>query len=114
MWICFNDGFVSAVEDWNDKSMLRVRARKREHLEFLNVPIQQDQGTDYKFRCFINKESFADIVKQRILNIDYGNFKSSVTDQNLHDLYANFWELHYDYQITHYGYRRLVLNGNSN
>ena len=113
MWICFNDGFVSAVEDWNDKSMLRVRARKREHLEFLNVEIQQDQGTDYKFRCFISKESFADIVKQRILNINYGNFKSSVKDYSLHNLYAEFWELHYDYQIANYGYQRGFLKGNS-
>ena len=104
MWICFNDGFVSAVEDWNDKNRLRVRARKREHLEFLNKHIQEDRGSDYKFRCFIDKESFAELVKQRILDIDYGNFKNSVKDDNLHDLYSDFWQLHYMYQAKNYGH----------
>jgi hypothetical protein len=104
MWICFNDGFVSAVEDWNDKSMLRVRGRKREHLEFLNKPIAENEGTDYKFRCMVPKAEFAELVKQRILNINYGNFKNSVGDPKLHDLYADFWELHYIYQARHYSH----------
>lgn len=104
MWICFNDAFVSAVEDRMDKSMLRVRARKREHLNFLNKPITENGGSDYKFRAMIKKEEFAELVKQRILNIDYGNFKNSVKDHKLHDLYADFWDLHYIYQASMYGH----------
>jgi hypothetical protein len=32
--------------------------------------------------------------------IDYTNFKNSVQDDQLHDLYSDFWTLHYRYQHT--------------
>jgi capsular polysaccharide biosynthesis protein len=100
MWICFNDGFVSAVENYFDKTQLVVRARKYQHLEnvFPDVEISTDYDADYRYRVFVSKEVFAATVAKRILEIDYNNFKNSVEDGKLHDLYADFWHLHYQYQ----------------
>ena len=100
MWICFNDGFVSAVSAGGD--MLKVRARRKEHLisifPNLKDEIVETKHTDYKYRVFIKRDEFADIVSDRIKKIYYDNFKSSVMDDELHDLYADFWSLHYQYQ----------------
>ena len=102
MWICCNDAFVSAVEDKNDSSRLLVRGRNKKHLEamFPGYEIFTNQGTDYKHRVSCSKEAFAEIVSNRILDINYGNFKDSVEDNKLHDLYADFWQLHWHYQRT--------------
>ena len=109
MWICFNDGFVSAVEDKNNPTMLKVRARCREHLEFLKLPVHESSNSDYRYRCFVDKNVFAEAVRLRVADISYPNFKDSVKDEGLHDLYADFWSLHYNFQQ-----RRLrTRNGNS-
>ncbi|WP_445504809.1 hypothetical protein [Microvirga sp. G4-2] len=100
MWICFNDAFVSAVQHRDDPNRLCVRARKREHLQRLlpDAEIIEIPNRDYACRVFVSKKEFAELVTRRINEIDYPNFKNSVRDDGLHDLYADFWELHYRYQ----------------
>lgn len=101
MWICFNDAFVSAVQDDRRPNMLKVRARKREHLEtlFPGRKIYKTPKADYAFRVFVTKKAFAKLVARRVLEIDYKNFKDSVVDNDLHNLYFDFWTLHHQYQI---------------
>lgn len=101
MWICFNDGFISAVQDWHNPHKLMVRSRRYEILEtlFPDEDIQIGGGSDYKYRVFVEKEKVAEIVKNRLLDVNYGNFKNSVKDNDLHTLYARFWHDHYDYQL---------------
>lgn len=101
MWICFNDGFVSAVVSDTNPNNLIVRARRLEDLE--NVigeghVIYTNAGTDYKYRAEISKEDFAYIVAHEVENINYTNFKSSVKDIPLHNLYIRMWRLHRNYQ----------------
>jgi hypothetical protein len=100
MWFCFNDGFCSAVQDRSDPNGLVVRARRRKDIEniFPDKEIIVGGSTDYNYRVFCTKEEFAKLVADSIMNIKYDNFKNSVNDYDLHDLYANFWGLHYDYQ----------------
>lgn len=100
MWLCFNDGFVSAVEDRTDFDTLVIRSRRKEILNdlFGEENVLENAGTDYKYRVYVNREEFADLVRERIMNIDYDNFKNSVRDHDLHDLYAGFWVDHYRYQ----------------
>jgi hypothetical protein len=102
MWICLNNAFMSAVINDRDlsKTTLKVRARKREHLaeHFPEFDIIETPDADYRFRVIVTKKFLAEKVKEAALNIDYSNFKDSVKDRDLHDLYADFWQLHYDYQ----------------
>ena len=98
-----NDGFISAVLDWNDPSgnSLVVRARMREHLEnqFPDETIVEMGGSDYKYRIFITKQKLTDLMVKRIKDIDYHNFKNSVEDDRLHDMYSDIWVVGHRYQI---------------
>lgn len=101
MWICLNDGFVSAVQHNDDCDLLVVRARNRNHLVSIfgaDASISESSTSDYRYRVIESKREFAKIVSERIMQIDYGNFKNSVADDDLHDLYADFWTLHWRYQ----------------
>ncbi len=95
MWLCFNDGFISAVKDWNDPTghSLVVRARSKEDLQniFPNQKIVESDDSDYQYRVFVKKDELAKIVLNRLMNIDYTNFKNSVQDEELHDMYTAFW-----------------------
>ena len=100
MWVCFNDAFISAVESDTDPSILKVRARKREHLTtlFPGKKIYASKESDYAYRVFVGRKAFARLLINRVADIDYNNFKDSVVDDKLHDLYADFWTLHWRYQ----------------
>jgi hypothetical protein len=100
MWFCFNDGFCSAVQDRADPDGLVVRARRRKDIEniFPDKEIIVGGSTDYNYRVFCSKKEFAKLVSESIMNIEYGNFKNSVIDNDLHHLYEDFWRLHYNYQ----------------
>ena len=97
-----NDGFISAVLDWNDPSgnSLVVRARMREHLEnqFPDETIVEMGGSDYKYRIFITKQKLSDLMVKRINDIDYHNFKNSVEDDLLHEMYSDIWVVGRRYQ----------------
>lgn len=100
MWICFNDGFVSAVQHREDPGTLMVRARRKEILDslFPGVDIVVGGSTDYRYRVVVTKAEFAAVVSDRISDISYPNFKDSVDDPELHELYHRFWERHLSYQ----------------
>jgi hypothetical protein len=102
MWLMQNDGFISAVLDPSDPTgqKLIIRARMQEHLEnqFPNKEIIKNAGTDYKYRIFITKQELADLMVERIMDINYTNFKNSVGDDRLHDMYADIWTVGYRYQ----------------
>ena len=97
-----NDGFISAVENAFNPDNVLVRARKIEHLENI-FPERADEiytvpNSDYAVRIDILKAEFAKVVTNRILNINYNNFKNSVVDGELHDMYLNVWHLGYQMQ----------------
>lgn len=102
MWICFNDGFISTVQNRDNPDMLVARARRKEHLA--NVfPDRVDeifslQNSDYRYRLNISKADYAKVVTDRIMAIDYDNFKNSVEDHDLHDMYLGVWHLGYNMQ----------------
>lgn len=110
MWICMNDGFVSAVR--HSKNTLKVRARRKDHLVALlgdAYTIYESKKTDYRFRAFVPQKEFSRIIAERVKSINYDNFKDSVPDDELHNLYADFWLLHYKYQKQRRSTARLKL-----
>ena len=101
MWLCFNDGFLSVVSDKHDPARLMVRARRKQALLNVcgnDVEVIENAGTDYRWRTFIDRKTFSALVAARIDKIGYSNFKNSVADRDLHQLYMEFWELHRHYQ----------------
>lgn len=99
IWVCFNDGFISAVYD-KKNDVVKVRSRRREILEalFPELVIHCSYTTDYRYRVFCTKKELADVIVNRIDSMDYSNFKNSVRDRDLHDLYSDFWVQHFNYQ----------------
>jgi hypothetical protein len=100
MWLCFNDGFVSVVNDKLNINELVVRSRRPEILEelFPEKQIKILTVSDYKYRVYCSKAEMSKIIVDRIGMINYSNFKDSVDDEELHDLYSDMWSLHYRYQ----------------
>ena len=101
MWICLNDGFLSVVTDRTDPSRLLVRSRRQEDLVNAVGPdakIENTPDNDYHWRTYIPREEFKRLMMDRIDGIDYPNFKDSVKDDELHDLYVGFWADHNSYQ----------------
>jgi hypothetical protein len=74
---------------------LLVRARVEGHIEavFPHAAVKEDEGTDYRFRASLNRTIVAEALSKRVCEIDYPNFKSSVTSRPLHDAYMTFWEI---------------------
>ena len=100
-WLCFNDAFLSVVNHRDDRDLLVVRARRREHLTNVfgkDAQITVTPERDYKYRVIAERKKVAEIVAARINEIDYGNFKDSVGTDGLHALYERFWGLHHQYQ----------------
>lgn len=102
MWICMNDAFVSVVRDKNDNTRLVVRARDPDHIRNLfkdhDVKVEITPQADYIARVFIDDEAFAKIISSKIVDIDYLNFKNSVKDPGLYDMYTTWWGDHYQFQ----------------
>jgi hypothetical protein len=110
MWIAMNRAFVSAVENTGDRNGVVVRARARDHLEYVLdllefagteevVEIFETIDADYRFRIFISKESWAAVLTAYIFrDLIYPNFKNSVRDSRYHTLLSRVWGTMYELQ----------------
>ena len=99
MWLCLQNGLLSVVADRSSPSRLVIRARRRKVLEeiFPNVEITVSEQADYKYRVLEDRETFAKLVAKITAQVQYFNFKSSVEDPDLYELYERFWEMHQKY-----------------
>jgi hypothetical protein len=84
------------------------------------MEVVESAGSDYRWRAFVDRKAFSALVSARIERISYTNFKNSVTDGDLHELYMRFWDLHRRYQekdksvqSSHEGRGRVSRMGNS-
>lgn len=121
MWIFTKHGFFSAVcaRQGNgtysqpvDLDRIMVRARVRDHLEALkkrfadllgDCEILESTSTDYAFRLFVQKSSWAKVVAELANETDYDNFKSEVAkhqersgaayEHSLHDVWSVMYKL---------------------
>ena len=48
-------------------------------------------GRDYRFRAEVTRADVAKALDAAVKDINYPNFKSSVSDPNLHRAYAEVW-----------------------
>ncbi len=104
MWIFLNDGFFSIIEDEKNHNQLVVRARKKGDIErVFNVKsknVVKLPHRDYMYRTCLRKSKVARILTDRILEINYHNFKDSI-DKKEHDrkaAYSRVWQQHMQWQ----------------
>mgnify|MGYP003661265367 CR=1 FL=1 len=109
MWIVMNNSFVSVVQDRNFKDGVVVRARFPGDLdalfpEFKNNIIES-ANSDYRFRLFLNKTRVKDRISEKIMGINYDNFKNSVKENWRHDAYLKVWNIFY---LLQHKYSRVI------
>lgn len=100
MWVFLNNAFVSAVQFDGDPGRLLVRARRREDLGhvFPGVDVQETRNADYRFRCVVQRDELAAAMARSVDDIDYTNFKRSVSDFERHEAYVAVWSVMLEYQ----------------
>lgn len=114
MWMFTKYGFFSATcarENGTkgspvNKNKIQVRARDKAHLdnlingfpkELAGTPIQSFKGTDYPFRIYLPKKTWAKIAGLLSEEIDYTNFKNEAGAKHgekspyVHALHEVWW-----------------------
>jgi hypothetical protein len=93
MWIMFSDCFLSIVSKDCQPDELLVRARRKGDIErvFPEAKVKRDTKVDYLFRAVIPRREIALAIAKRMDDIDYPNFKDTVTDDKLHRAYMQVW-----------------------
>lgn len=101
MWICLNNGFVSIVEYRSNPYYVIVRARDEDSIKNIfgsMVYTEETPSRDYRYRAILSKEYVSKIIAEKVLDINYPNFKNSVEDNDLHAAYSSMWFTMYKYQ----------------
>jgi len=79
MWVCTQNGFISAVDNKVKPGLLAVRARDRQSLEAISEmagsEIEFTPHRDYQYRTYVSRGILEDFVKLSIETLDYSNFK---------------------------------------
>lgn len=104
MWIALNTGFLSVVHLKDSPNCLLVRARVRAHLKtFLGkhrAEITDTPRNDYRWRTVLSRGEFTRLMADQIAGIGYSNFKDSVKDKALHNMYLKWWMDHRALQLS--------------
>lgn len=100
MWVATKIGFFSATRSTVDPDLIQVRARHERDLKNLRrfarewkTPIGKIVRTpeaDYPARIIMKPTTWADLLYYLGQDIDYTNFKSTITGSR-HDTYLGVW-----------------------
>ena len=103
MWIVLNKSFLSIVKNRNNDEELLVRSRVSGDIEkvFQNANVFEDLKADYRYRSYIRRSEVAKTISEELLNINYDNFKNSVSkdDKDRLNAYMNVWSSLYKMQV---------------
>lgn len=89
MWLFLSDVYLSVVAHREDPNVLLVRSRIQGDIERIlpGVPVHHTPRNDYAYRALVPRQVFAQAMADRILAMDYGNFKGSVWEDWRHRRY---------------------------
>jgi hypothetical protein len=93
LWIFTTHGFYSVEEDEFDSEVLVVRSRVEGDLEkhWPFAEVEETPANDYRYRARIWRRDVAAEIAKSILEIDYSNFKDSITDDRRSLPYLRVW-----------------------
>ena len=94
MWLFLSDSFLSIVSHRDKPGILLVRARQEGDIEafFPNAEIQENSGTDYRFRVEVPSEEVAEVLANQTRAITYSNFKDTVKKESRYMAYLKVWD----------------------
>jgi hypothetical protein len=100
LWIFTNQGFISAVTDFNSQGHLLVRARAQKHLTalFPKAKVAKTPDADYLYRASIPQAEVARVIAEQVQAVDYTNFKNSIPDDEYHTACSSVWHVMHRYQ----------------
>jgi hypothetical protein len=108
MWVFTRDGFFSAVQDgYCKENEIMVRARAKDDIECLAFKLRilkskviETGYADYLYRLKVRKEVFANYLNAEALNIDYDNFKNTISKKDglRRSAYMRCWAALLDWQ----------------
>lgn len=100
MWIFFNDAFLSVVAHKTQPESLLVRARAAGDIEavFPGAVVSHTPSHDYAYRAVLPRKDVAEVMLYRTAEIDYPNFKDSVTEEDRHYAYLDVWRSMMEFQ----------------
>lgn len=111
MWIAMNDSFISIVADRDYEMGVVVRARVKEDLVALFPDHQKDiietEDSDYRFRLFLDQQYVAMTIEERVMGINYDNFKNSVKQSWRKTAYMRIWDVMNSVQESLYGKQKM-------
>lgn len=117
MWLMLNDSYLSFVAyeaDPPQPDKLLVRARIQGDIQrvFPKAKVYKTKGADYRFRAIVTRAEVAGALVERVLDINYRNFKNSVREHDRHDAYMDCWTamLHFQGDREH-GRKRAPKGG---
>jgi hypothetical protein len=90
----FNDSFLSIVKKDCPEDSLLVRARRPGDIEKVfgrRTKVTRTTDADYLYRAVVPRDEVVRAMEREVLRVDYGNFKDSVADKDLHDAYMRVW-----------------------
>jgi hypothetical protein len=101
MWLFAQGGFLSIVEDKNNKDSLIVRGRVDGDIEhyFPDALVVHTPEHDYAYRAFLPKETAVRVIANAVREIDYPKFKPSILDKARRaEYYLDVWGVMYRMQ----------------
>ena len=95
MWVFTKEAFLSVVENKLDPKTLLVRSRVEGDIERLwpNAEVRHTPMSDYAYRAAMSRQEVAAGIANSILEIDYNNYKNSITDKRRGPFYMMVWDV---------------------
>tara|TARA_B110000902_G_scaffold32330_1_gene34524 strand:- start:720 stop:1040 length:321 start_codon:yes stop_codon:yes gene_type:complete len=99
MWLYISDGFLSIVAHRDQPMHLLVRARHPEHIKALlpSLAVTVMPEADYQFRVVAHRTVVQRALVHYVMDMDYDNFKDSITDEPYHDVCLDVWRTMWTY-----------------
>ena len=117
MWLCLNNAFYSVVKDNQTDNYLLLRARRDSDILYAASLLEDGDDriihtpySDYQFRIRITKAELKLFLEIQVDGIDYTNFKNSVVDKPLCNMYNRVWGLgveHLDPQMPYRSWKAI-------
>lgn len=103
MWVFTQHGFISAVEHYDNKEQLVVRARDKQSLEMASLLFGKEivcsPSNDYPFRVFLERTEFMEFLRIETEMLNYTNFKGRLDSSRgelWHDTASQVWSVMHD------------------